>query len=234
MSSCCSVPPATSPVASCSPVCCTSSRPGCCEDCRIVGTSLDDLDTEQFVKIAREAVDEFSRPFDEACWDDFAGRLSFVRQSDGPAALAAAVAVAEAAARPGVRRGDRPAALPQRPAEGGAARSSSQLAEAGLVERSRIIMEKPFGTDLESAKKLNARLHEVFARSRSSASTTSSARRRPRTSWPSGSRTACSSRSGTATSSTTSRSTCRRPSAWRCGPPSTSPPARSATWWSPT
>ncbi len=37
-----------------------------------------------------------------------------------------------------------------------------QLHEADLVARSRIIMEKPFGTDLASAKKLNARLHEVF------------------------------------------------------------------------
>ena len=37
------------------------------------------------------------------------------------------------------------------------------LGEAGLVERSRIIMEKPFGTDLASAVSLNARLHEVFA-----------------------------------------------------------------------
>jgi glucose-6-phosphate 1-dehydrogenase len=27
-------------------------------DCRIVGTSLDDLDTEQFVKLAREAVEQ--------------------------------------------------------------------------------------------------------------------------------------------------------------------------------
>ena len=36
------------------------------------------------------------------------------------------------------------------------------LAEAGLVERSRIIMEKPFGTDLASAVSLNARLHEIF------------------------------------------------------------------------
>ena len=38
------------------------------------------------------------------------------------------------------------------------------LGEAGLVERSRIIMEKPFGTDLASAVSLNAKLHEVFAR----------------------------------------------------------------------
>src|SRR3984893_9848048 len=37
------------------------------------------------------------------------------------------------------------------------------LGEAGLVEGSRIIMEKPFGTDLKSAVALNARLHEVFA-----------------------------------------------------------------------
>ena len=37
------------------------------------------------------------------------------------------------------------------------------LGEAGLVERSRIIMEKPFGTDLASAGALNAKLHEVFS-----------------------------------------------------------------------
>ena len=35
--------------------------------------------------------------------------------------------------------------------------------EAGLIERSRVIMEKPFGTDLASAKSLNAKLHEVFS-----------------------------------------------------------------------
>ncbi len=37
-----------------------------------------------------------------------------------------------------------------------------QLDEAGLVERARIIMEKPFGTDLESAVALNRQVHEVF------------------------------------------------------------------------
>ena len=133
-------------------------------DCRIVGTSLDDLDTEQFVKLARDAIDEFSRPFDESCWDDFAKRLSFVRQSDGPAALAAAVEEAERQLA-AETDSDEPiqrlhylsvppkAALPV----------VHQLAEAGLVERSRIIMEKPFGTDLASAQKLNGRLHEVFA-----------------------------------------------------------------------
>ena len=37
------------------------------------------------------------------------------------------------------------------------------LQEADLVEGSRIVMEKPFGTDLASALELNATVHEVFA-----------------------------------------------------------------------
>ena len=37
-----------------------------------------------------------------------------------------------------------------------------ELGEAGLVDRARIIMEKPFGTDLESAVALNRDVHEVF------------------------------------------------------------------------
>ena len=36
------------------------------------------------------------------------------------------------------------------------------LAEAGLADHCRVIMEKPFGTDLATAVSLNNRLHEVF------------------------------------------------------------------------
>ena len=36
------------------------------------------------------------------------------------------------------------------------------VGQAGLAERSRIIMEKPFGTDLRSARALNATLHSTF------------------------------------------------------------------------
>ncbi|HET9761841.1 MAG TPA: glucose-6-phosphate dehydrogenase [Nocardioidaceae bacterium] len=137
---------------------------GLLRDCRIVGTSLDDLDTERFVKLARDAIDEFSRPFDESCWDDFSKRLSFVRQSDGPEALAAAVEEAEkqlAAETDSDEPIQRLHYLSVPPKA--ALTVVHQLADAGLVERSRIIMEKPFGTDLPSAKKLNGRLHEVFA-----------------------------------------------------------------------
>ena len=41
-------------------------------------------------------------------------------------------------------------------------RRAIEEAEGGLVEHSRIVMEKPFGTDLASARKLNAELHSVF------------------------------------------------------------------------
>ena len=45
-----------------------------------------------------------------------------------------------------------------------AAQSAVQmLDEAGLAQGSRVIMEKPFGTDLESAIALNAKLHAVFS-----------------------------------------------------------------------
>ena len=37
------------------------------------------------------------------------------------------------------------------------------LGEADLVDRARVIMEKPFGTDLASSIELNAAVHEVFA-----------------------------------------------------------------------
>ena len=58
----------------------------------------------------------------------------------------------------------------------------------------RLVIEKPFGTDLESALALNEQLHRATgAKTRSSASTTSSARRRCRTCSCSGSRTGSSS-----------------------------------------
>ena len=133
---------------------------GLLTDCRIVGTSLDDLSTAAFVDLARETCDEFAQEeFDDATWAAFAESLSYVPQAKGPAALAEAVH--EAAATLG---GDEVRFLHYLSVPPKAALDAvHQLAEAGLVERSRIIMEKPFGTDYDSAVALNAALHEVFA-----------------------------------------------------------------------
>jgi glucose-6-phosphate 1-dehydrogenase len=135
------------------------SRAGLVPECRIVGTSLDALDDEGFRQVARKACDEFARvPVTEEVWDDFAHRLTYVDQSGGPDALAAGVAAAEAAL-PGEPRRLLYLSIP--PKAAGAV--VDMLGQAGLVDRARIVMEKPFGTDLESARRLNAHLHTVFA-----------------------------------------------------------------------
>src|SRR5580700_4710460 len=127
--------------------------------CRIIGVSLDDLDPDGFRRIAREALDQFSsRKVDEADWAAFCATLNYVPMSAGACALGAAVEAAEASLAGKSRRVHYLSVPP-----GAALPAVRLLAEAGLVPRSRIIMEKPFGTDLASAVSLNARLHEVFA-----------------------------------------------------------------------
>ena len=134
-------------------------RAGLVPDVRIVGTSLDDVDDEGFRIMAHRACEKFStEPIDEDQWAAFDDKLRFVRGDSGPAGLAAAVAEAEADL--GVQSCRRLHYLSVPP--GAALSVVRTLGEAGLVERSRIIMEKPFGTDLASARKLNASLHEVF------------------------------------------------------------------------
>ena len=132
---------------------------GLLPECRIIGTSLDDLDDESFRTFARKAVDEFSsHPVDEEQWDVFARRLRYIHTGAGARGLAAAV---EAADRD---LGGHPRRLHYLSVPPGAAQAVVRtLGEAGLVERARIIMEKPFGTDLKSARVLNAALHETFA-----------------------------------------------------------------------
>jgi glucose-6-phosphate 1-dehydrogenase len=135
------------------------SLAGLVPDCRIVGTSLDDLDDDSFRTLAHKACEEFSsHGVTDEQWDAFEQKLSFVSQSLGPAGLAGAVAQAEHALGGESRRLHYLSVPPSAALE-----VVRMLGEAGLVERSRIIMEKPFGTDLASARRLNASLHETFA-----------------------------------------------------------------------
>ena len=127
--------------------------------CRIIGVSLDDLDAEGFRQFARAALAEFAtRPVQDAAWNEFAATLTYVPQSTGAQALRAAVLAAEQTFGGESRRLHYLSVPPN------AALSAVRLlGDADLVERSRIVMEKPFGTNLITAVALNARLHEVFA-----------------------------------------------------------------------
>jgi glucose-6-phosphate 1-dehydrogenase len=130
--------------------------------CRIIGVSLDNLDAESFRRFAREALAEFyTRPVAEADWSTFAGNLQYVPMSAGAGALRAAVLEAERSFGGESRRLHYLSVPPN------AALSAVQLlGEADLVDRSRVIMEKPFGTNLATAVALNERLHQVFAEDR--------------------------------------------------------------------
>src|SRR5918995_3925236 len=135
------------------------SMAGLVPECRIVGTSLDDIDDDGFRDLARRAFEKHSsREISDEQWSDFERKLSFVGQQAGTSGLARAVADAESALGGDCRRLHYLSVPPA-----AALAVVRQLAEAGLVERARIIMEKPFGTDLASARKLNASLHETFA-----------------------------------------------------------------------
>ncbi len=130
--------------------------------CKIVGVSLDDIDRNGFREFARKAVDEFStHRIVEADWNAFAQNLDYVPLSAGAEVLKAAVETAEQGFTGESRRLHYMSVPPS-----AALSAVWMLRDAGLVERSRIIMEKPFGTDLASAVSLNARLHEVFKEDR--------------------------------------------------------------------
>jgi glucose-6-phosphate 1-dehydrogenase len=126
--------------------------------CRIIGVSLDELDAQGFRAVARGAMDEFStRKFNDADWNRFADSLDYVPLAAGPAAVKAAVERAEASIGGECRRLHYLSVPPN-----AALPAVRMLGEADLVANSRIIMEKPFGTDLASAVELNRQLHEVF------------------------------------------------------------------------
>ncbi|HEY5810229.1 MAG TPA: glucose-6-phosphate dehydrogenase [Povalibacter sp.] len=128
-------------------------------DCRIIGVSLDNMDAPAFRKFARAAMDEFGlRKVSDTDWETFAEGLDYLPLAAGPAALHAAVERAEQSFEGESRRLHYLSVPPS-----AALSAIRMLGEAKLAERARIVMEKPFGTDLASAVSLNSKLHEVFS-----------------------------------------------------------------------
>ncbi len=133
---------------------------GLLNEVQVVGTSLDDHDRDSFVEFTRKAIAEYGGEGpDPEGWDEFSKRLRWAPGEGGAEALRATVAEAEAEFGTDDLRRLHYLSVPPK----AALSVVHMLRDAGLVERSRIIMEKPFGTDLASAQKLNGQLHEVFA-----------------------------------------------------------------------
>ena len=127
-------------------------------DIQVVGTSLEDMDDTSFREFARQAVSEFgTHQLTDEQWSSFVGKLHYVPQSAGPDALAEAVAKAETELGSEVLRLHYLSVPPK-----AALAVINMLKDADLVQRSRVVMEKPFGTDLDSAIALNDQVHETF------------------------------------------------------------------------
>jgi glucose-6-phosphate 1-dehydrogenase len=134
------------------------SQAGLMPDFRVVGTSLEDLGDDAFRDLAREACEAFARHrVSPGELGGFTKRLTFVGHRAGADGLAEAVARAQRSLGGAPRRlhylSVPPAAAPA---------VVRVLGEAGLAERARVVMEKPYGTDLASARELNAMVHEIF------------------------------------------------------------------------
>jgi len=128
--------------------------------CRIVGVSLDEMTPDAFREFGRAALGEFSsRRFTDEAWNAFAAHLNYVPLSAGPGGLKSAVEAAEQSFAGAESRRLHYLSVPP----GAALSAVRMLGEAGLVDRARIVMEKPFGVDLATAVSLNSHLHEVFS-----------------------------------------------------------------------
>jgi len=129
---------------------------------RIIGSAPQQsaLSDAEFVEHAHESVDQFCtiKPAGTS-WDDFASRLSFGAASpEDPSPLVTAVEQAEKAIGGQVARLFHLAIPPS--AFGSIV---GMLGASGLATaNSRVIIEKPFGTDLPSAQALNKAVHAVF------------------------------------------------------------------------
>lgn len=118
---------------------------------RIIGYARSVLDDGEFRARAAAGVREFSRTdLDEKAWETFAERLAFVcAKPEGYAGLKRHCSQPERLIYLSIP----PSAFPS---------TIQGLAAHELVEGTRLVVEKPFGHDTESANQLDAMLNEVF------------------------------------------------------------------------
>ena len=126
---------------------------------RVIGTSLDELDTQDVPRRwrTRPARSSPTTPFPMNSSEQFIANLTFVPQQQGPEALASAVAE-QVEALGGEARLLHYLSVPPKAVMA----VMDTLHKADLAANSRVIMEKPFGVDLASARELNKAIHERF------------------------------------------------------------------------
>jgi glucose-6-phosphate 1-dehydrogenase len=123
-------------------------------DCPIVGVAVDDWTDDQLKERARDSIEGTGEKLDEKVFDRLAERLSYVSGDFADAATYERVGEAIDGASTPVFYLEIPPFLFGAVVKG--------LAEAGLTKTARVVVEKPFGHDLESADALANELHQYI------------------------------------------------------------------------
>ncbi|MET7995247.1 glucose-6-phosphate dehydrogenase [Amycolatopsis sp. NPDC005232] len=120
-------------------------------DCPVVGVAADDWTLDQLIERARSSI-EATGDLDKAVFERFAAKLSYVSGDfTDPATYERVAAAVKGAATP-VFYLEIPPFLFARVVKG--------LSEAGLTTGARLVIEKPFGHDQQSARALADELHQ--------------------------------------------------------------------------
>src|SRR3984885_4471944 len=122
--------------------------------CPSVGVARDDWSAATLRAHARQAIEDSGETVDDAVFARFAERLSMVTGDYDDDETYAKVAEAIKGRQDPVFYLEIPPSLFGRVVEG--------LSGAGLTARARVVVEKPFGHDLASAKALNAELRKLL------------------------------------------------------------------------
>jgi glucose-6-phosphate 1-dehydrogenase len=120
-------------------------------DCPIVGVAVDDWTVDDLRKRAHESLEADGGAIDEEVFERFANRLSYVSGDFTDDATYTRVGEAIGKVETPVFYLEIPPSLFGTVIKG--------LAQAGLTETARVVVEKPFGHDLASAKALNEEIH---------------------------------------------------------------------------
>ncbi|HTM46955.1 MAG TPA: glucose-6-phosphate dehydrogenase [Polyangiaceae bacterium] len=122
-------------------------------DFSIIGVAKSGWGLPQLIERAKASVTEYGG-YDEAAFAQLASKLRYVDGDYGDETTFAQLrAEMGQAQRPAHYLAIPPSVFPL---------VARQLAQAGCTKHARVIVEKPFGRDLASAKKLNDTLHEIL------------------------------------------------------------------------
>jgi glucose-6-phosphate 1-dehydrogenase len=120
-------------------------------DCPVVGVAVDDWSIDRLIERARDSIVGTGEQLEEDVFKRFSARLSYVSGDFADQATYGKVAEAIAGATSPVFYLEIPPFLFGRVVQG--------LSEAGLTQNARVVVEKPFGHDLASARALAKELH---------------------------------------------------------------------------